>query len=292
MSQPETERPSPGTNVGRHLIWVSALLVLVSVLAWNARHTLAILASPQTRPLLDAALAAAWVGAGAALIGRGRAALATARDRSAPDTRRGWHLALNLFAAAAYAYLFVVALGLLHIDVGSLLVGGAVTGVLLGIAAQGALGNVFGGLVLLLLHPYTIGERVTLRSSQFGGAEYSGTVAEVTLFYTGLDTSGGRVWIPNATCASAVVRVEGRAGAETSFAIPVPYAISPETLRTHLVAAGLGPEFQVEGFTEANYTIRVRGGADAAHQVAVFAASLHAPASRSLTDAVHKKGRM
>src|ERR1700712_4338848 len=55
-------------------------------------------------------------------------------------------------------------LALLQVNFGNLLVGGAVTGVVIGIAAQQTLGNFFAGLVLLFARPYVPGQRVKIRS--------------------------------------------------------------------------------------------------------------------------------
>ena len=48
---------------------------------------------------------------------------------------------------------------LFALPLGNLLIGGAVTGMILGIAAQQSLSNVFAGLVLLFARPYIPGER-------------------------------------------------------------------------------------------------------------------------------------
>jgi len=60
-------------------------------------------------------------------------------------------------------------LQLLNVNLSSLLVGGAVTGVVVGIAAQQSLGNFFAGLVLMFARPYIPGQRVIVRSGGMGG---------------------------------------------------------------------------------------------------------------------------
>src|SRR5674476_1088771 len=69
------------------------------------------------------------------------------------------------------------------VPVGNLLVGGAVTGMILGIVAQQSLSNVCAGLVLLFARPYIPGERVRIRSGALGGT-LDGTVTSVGLLYT------------------------------------------------------------------------------------------------------------
>lgn len=58
----------------------------------------------------------------------------------------------------------VTVLGLLSVPIGQLLLSGAVTGVVVGIAAQQSLGHAFAGLVLLMSRPFTVGDYITLRS--------------------------------------------------------------------------------------------------------------------------------
>lgn len=95
-------------------------------------------------------------------------------------------------------YLIVVAevVTLLGVPIGRLLVSGAITGVVVGIAAQQPLGNAFAGLVLLFSRPFVVGEYITLRSGALGG-QYDGEVTAITLMYTRLSTDDGPVSLPN-----------------------------------------------------------------------------------------------
>lgn len=75
------------------------------------------------------------------------------RDVMQPVTGRA-HAAVvrhTIVLVGSIAVLFIT-LGLLDVPIDQLLVGGAVTSIILGIAAQQSLGNVFSGLVLLLSH--------------------------------------------------------------------------------------------------------------------------------------------
>ena len=91
-------------------------------------------------------------------------------------------------------------------DLSGLLVGGALTGVIVGIAAQASLANIIAGVVILFVRPYTVGLYVTVRANTFSGVEYSGQVREIGLFYTSLLHSGGKgIRIPNSTMVAAVV---------------------------------------------------------------------------------------
>jgi small-conductance mechanosensitive channel len=64
---------------------------------------------------------------------------------------------------------FLGTLALLTIPVQQLLVGGALTGVIVGIAAQQPLSNLFAGLVLLITRPLAVGQWVGIHSGALGG---------------------------------------------------------------------------------------------------------------------------
>lgn len=82
--------------------------------------------------------------------------------------------------------------------------GGTVAAIIIGIAAQQVLGNVFAGLVLLFARPYVPGERVRVYSGALGGP-HEGVVTSVGLVYTTVVGDEGPINIPNsALLASAV----------------------------------------------------------------------------------------
>jgi small-conductance mechanosensitive channel len=112
-------------------------------------------------------------------------------------------VAYTLILAGAIAILLTV-LSLLNISVGQLIVGGALTGVLIGIAAQQALGNVFAGMVLMFARPFSVGDRVWIRSGALSGT-LEGTVVDISITYVRLETSDGRLFLPNSQVLAAVV---------------------------------------------------------------------------------------
>lgn len=242
--------------VWRALALVVALLVATSVVAENAAAVAPHLFG-KSASLADIVLTLAWVTFGGFLVGRGRLRLSLERDSRAADERRAWNLFVNVFAALGYTYLLLVALAVLRVDLRGILVGGAVTGIVLGIAAQSALGNLFGGMLILLLHPYGVGQRIMVRSSLFGGTEYSGVVREVTLFHTSLDSGAGRLIIPNAITVASVVRVEGASDRE-GITLPIPYRVPLEQVQGALREAGLSDAVHVEAFASDAYTVRVQ----------------------------------
>ena len=95
-------------------------------------------------------------------------------------------------------------LAIARIDVKQLLVSGAVAGVLLGIAAQQSLANLFAGLVLLFARPFRVGDHVRFRAGALSG-QIEGTVVDVSLTYVRMQTEEGQVLLPNSQALAAAV---------------------------------------------------------------------------------------
>ncbi len=110
----------------------------------------------------------------------------------------------------------IITLQLFNIAVTQLVVGGALTGVLVGIAAQQSLANAFAGIVLLLARPFQVGDQVGIRSGALSGL-FEGTVSEVSITYVRLETENGPVHLPNSQVLAAAV---GPAGAVPSPLVP------------------------------------------------------------------------
>lgn len=113
-----------------------------------------------------------------------------------------------LVYAAGYAFVALGALGMTPVRPGSLIFGGALTGVILGIAAQQTIGNFFAGFVLVVVRPFSVGERIYLKGAL---GEYEGDVTEMTLFYVHVATERGQVMLPNAAVLASAVGPGARA---------------------------------------------------------------------------------
>lgn len=109
-----------------------------------------------------------------------------------------------LVSIIGYVVVILTALQAAGSDIGGLLLGGALTGVIVGIAAQQTLANFFAGIVLAFVRPFRVGELVVLRSGPLGG-EYEGVVSDMGLFYVGLATENGPVALPNAGVLTAAI---------------------------------------------------------------------------------------
>ena len=90
----------------------------------------------------------------------------------------------------------LVALGIAGVKPATLAVGGAAVTIVLGLAAQQTLGNIFAGVVLQSTRPFRVGERVRLTGGPVAGST-EGTVSSLGLFYTTLLKGQDRMLIPN-----------------------------------------------------------------------------------------------
>ncbi len=98
-----------------------------------------------------------------------------------------------------YAILFVSIAMILGIPTTSFVTVLASCGVAIGLALQGALGNLAGGIMILIFKPFKVGDYITTSSN-------SGTVSNITIMYTVLKTPENRViTIPNGTLTNSVI---------------------------------------------------------------------------------------
>ena len=109
-----------------------------------------------------------------------------------------------LVTLAGYVLTTSVLLLMLEVPGERLLVSGAATGVILGIAAQQSLANVVAGLVLLLNRPFRIGDDIVIHSGGLGGP-HEGRVLGIGLTYVRIDTGAGMLSIPNSGLLASVV---------------------------------------------------------------------------------------
>jgi len=120
------------------------------------------------------------------------------------------HAAVVRYAIVLVGAILTIAitLALLKVPVGQLLVGGAFATIIITIAGQQSLSNIFAGLVLLLSRPFQVGDPIVLRSGALSG-QLEGTVTEIGITYLRLDTDMGLVLLPNSQVLAAAVSRQG-----------------------------------------------------------------------------------
>ena len=112
--------------------------------------------------------------------------------------------AVQTFAKSAtklglFALLFISIIGILGVETSSIVAAVASCGVAVGLALQGALSNLAGGIMLLIFKPFKLGDYVD-------AAGVSGVVTELTLFYTVITTlDNKRITVPNGSLMNSNV---------------------------------------------------------------------------------------
>jgi small conductance mechanosensitive channel len=98
----------------------------------------------------------------------------------------------------------IVALQVAGIEAKTLALGGAFTAVILGLAAQQTLGNLFAGTVLLSARPFRVGERVRLQGGGLAG-QVEGVVSSLGLLYTTFATGEDSIMVPNSVVLNVAI---------------------------------------------------------------------------------------
>src|SRR3954449_970601 len=98
----------------------------------------------------------------------------------------------------------MVALRIAGVRPRELAVGGAFTAVVLGLAAQQTLGNLFAGTVLLSARPFRVGERVRLQGGGLAGT-VEGVVSSLGLLYTTLASGDDSIMVPNSVVLNVAI---------------------------------------------------------------------------------------
>jgi small-conductance mechanosensitive channel len=86
----------------------------------------------------------------------------------------------------------------------TLAVGGAITAVVFGLAAQQTLGNLIAGMVLISARPFKVGDRVRLQAGGLAG-QIEGVVDSLGLLYTTFAQGQDSVMVPNNVVLTAAV---------------------------------------------------------------------------------------
>ena len=98
----------------------------------------------------------------------------------------------------------LIALRVAGLDPRTLALGGAFTAVVVGLAAQQTLGNLFAGMVLLSARPFRVGERVKLQGGGLAGT-VEGVVSSLGLLYTTLASGDDAIMVPNSVVLNVAI---------------------------------------------------------------------------------------
>jgi len=164
-----------------------------------------------------------------------------ARGTLLPETMTQFALARRLLSAATW----LVALGIaltqfteLRVLSTGLLASAGLSGLIVGFAARGTLGNAIAGLTISLAQPVRIGDDIELRGER-------GVVEDIHLIYTVLRLADGkRLIIPNDTLANEVIKnlTMGGVTKVARVEVKVPPAGNPQQVQEAMAAVARGFE--------------------------------------------------
>jgi small-conductance mechanosensitive channel len=156
----------------------------------------------------------------------GRAIGPTLFKRLDPGTAGTLDFLVRLFTVAVA---ILVALRIAGLKPETLAVGGALTAVLFGLAAQQTMGNLIAGTVLLSARPFRVGDRIRLHSGATAGA-IDGTVVGLGLLYTILRRGEDPIMVPNAVVLNSAVEPL-REPAKVDLLARFPHDVKPSAIQ-------------------------------------------------------------
>jgi small conductance mechanosensitive channel len=143
----------------------------------------------------------------------------------------------------------------------TLAVGGAITAVILGLAAQQTIGNLIAGTVLMSARPFRVGDRVRMHAGGVGGV-VEGEVTTLGLLYTTLANGEDRIMVPNnVVLAGAVVPLREPSGVDMRARLDAevkPSEVERRIEDTVSVETRSDPQIDLEEFADGELIVRVR----------------------------------
>jgi len=176
----------------------------------------------------------------------------------------------SLLKGLLYVVLVIIIAQLVGIPTASLIALLGSAGLAVGLALQGSLSNFAGGVLILILKPFKVGDYIVTGSGE-------GTVSGIDIFYTRLKTVDNRVVvIPNGNLSnSAVVNVSKEPTRRIDLVIPVSYSSDIKKVRSVLksimdeqgknILADKGIDILVSEFADSSINIAYRFWVDAAN---------------------------
>ncbi|MBO4982566.1 MAG: mechanosensitive ion channel [Clostridia bacterium] len=143
----------------------------------------------------------------------------------------------NILAITLYVSVVICALIVLGFELSVFSAALAAVGVTIGLALQGGLSNIAGGIMVVAFKPFELGDYVDV-------AGVSGTVTDIGIFYTTLTTPDNKkVVIPNGTISNAVVTdYSTHENRRIDFDFSISYTSSIEDAKKVLLACAKSDE--------------------------------------------------
>jgi Small-conductance mechanosensitive channel len=155
----------------------------------------------------------------------------------------GAHNAASLsfiIKVVGYTLTLLIFFSYFKIGLGAALAAGGFSGLIIGLASQNVLSNIFGGIMILVTRPFKVDDRITVSTWQYGLDApayppkfwsndfiipgYTGIVKNISLIYTYITTDDNTpLRIPNSILVQAAIFVQNGSGARvvrTKYEIP------------------------------------------------------------------------
>lgn len=136
----------------------------------------------------------------------------------------------NIVNVLLYVAVVLMIVQTIGVDTTSLVAMLASAGLAIGMALSGTLQNFAGGVMILVLKPYRVGDYIEAQGEE-------GTVADIGLFTTTLHTADKRViYIPNSSISTSVIdNASTSAMRRVDWSVSVEYGTEPEAVRKALI---------------------------------------------------------
>ena len=144
------------------------------------------------------------------------------------------HFLANFVNVVLYIILVVTIIAIMGVPMASVVAAIASAGVAIGLALQGALSNFAGGIMILLFHPFRVGDYIEV-------GDFSGTVKGIDVFYTQLHTPDNRiVTVPNGNViGSAVINYSTNGTRRLEIVVSVAYGSNVEQIKSLLIETAM-----------------------------------------------------
>ena len=190
--------------------------------------------------VLQVALAFVFIIVGGKLIGWVRKILRKSLEKNKADTG----LIQFLDSLVKYGLYILLALTILQrfgVQTTSIVAAIGSVGVAIGLALQGSLSNFAGGVIVLLLKPFKVGDYIIQGSLE-------GTVSEIQLFYTTLTTGDNRkIIIPNGQLAdNSLINTTAADTRRLDIKVGISYNSDVKLAKEILLNLGNGEEFTLK----------------------------------------------
>lgn len=160
---------------------------------------------------------------------------------------------LSMIRMVLYFILIVTVIGILGIETSSFIAIFASAGVAVGMAMSGTLQNFAGGVLILLLKPYKIGDYIEAQG-------YAGTVKEIQIFHTIITTYDNKcIIIPNGGLSTGSVNNWSREDyRRVEWSVTISYGDSVEAARAKLLGILADDERVVKQYVEDDREMRAQ----------------------------------